>query len=112
MSDILLVCMPFGSLFSPSLGLSLLKAALAQQQISTRIAYFSHDLGSGLGAAFGCIYSTIHFDFTYFAISSCVANQTPGFDFMYVTSRSSIAIRARCPITCGCIVRMNRPRSS
>jgi hypothetical protein len=31
-----------------------------------------------------------HFPFTYFAISSCVANHTPGFDFMYVTSRSSM----------------------
>src|SRR5438093_2559732 len=31
---------------------------------------------------------------------------------MYVTSLSSMAIRARWPMTCGCIVRMNNPRSS
>ncbi len=42
--------------------------------------------------------------FTWLAICSCVANQTPGLPFMYCTSFSSIAARDRCPIMCGCIV--------
>ena len=38
---ILLVCMPFGGVFSPSIGLSLLKAELAAQGIPARVLYFS-----------------------------------------------------------------------
>ncbi len=36
---ILLVCMPFGNVFSPSIGLSLLKAELAAEGISARVLY-------------------------------------------------------------------------
>jgi ribosomal peptide maturation radical SAM protein 1 len=38
---ILLVCMPFGGVFSPSIGLSLLKAELAGQRMPARVLYFS-----------------------------------------------------------------------
>ena len=38
---ITLVCMPFGQVFSPSIGLSLLKAGLAARGISSRIRYYS-----------------------------------------------------------------------
>lgn len=38
---ITLVCMPFGQVFSPSIGLSLLKAGLAARGISSRIHYYS-----------------------------------------------------------------------
>ncbi|HEY8148784.1 MAG TPA: RiPP maturation radical SAM C-methyltransferase [Vicinamibacteria bacterium] len=38
---ILLVCMPFGPAFSPSIGLSLLKAGLATHGMSARVRYFS-----------------------------------------------------------------------
>src|SRR5262249_30886311 len=49
---------------------------------------------------------------TYRAICSCVANHTPGFDFMWTISFSSPATRERWPVMCGCIVRMKRPPSS
>jgi len=39
--DVLLVCMPFGGVFSPSIGLSLLKAELAGQGMPARVLYFS-----------------------------------------------------------------------
>lgn len=39
--DVLLVCMPFGGVFSPSIGLSLLKAELAAEGIPARVLYFS-----------------------------------------------------------------------
>ena len=39
--EVLLVCMPFGAVFSPSIGLSLLKAELAAQGIPSRVLYFS-----------------------------------------------------------------------
>ena len=39
--DVLLVSMPFGSAFAPSLGLSLLKAGLVNRGISCRVRYFS-----------------------------------------------------------------------
>ncbi|HSD26627.1 MAG TPA: RiPP maturation radical SAM C-methyltransferase, partial [Vicinamibacteria bacterium] len=39
--DVLLVCMPFGGVFSPSIGLSLLKAELAAEGIPARVVYFS-----------------------------------------------------------------------
>ncbi len=38
---ILLVCMPFGGVFAPSIGLSLLKAELAAEGIPARVRYFS-----------------------------------------------------------------------
>ena len=38
---ILLVCMPFGGVFAPSIGLSLLKAELAAEGMPARILYFS-----------------------------------------------------------------------
>ena len=39
--EVLLVCMPFGGVFSPSIGLSLLKAELAAQGVPARVLYFS-----------------------------------------------------------------------
>src|SRR5260221_7959242 len=41
MAEVALVSMPFGPLFSPSIGLSLLKAALTREKISSRIHYFT-----------------------------------------------------------------------
>src|SRR5262249_6239877 len=38
---VLLVCMPFGHVFAPSIGLSLLKAGLAAQDIPARVRYYS-----------------------------------------------------------------------
>jgi ribosomal peptide maturation radical SAM protein 1 len=38
---ILLVCMPFGGVFAPSIGLSLLKAELAAEGVPARVLYFS-----------------------------------------------------------------------
>ncbi len=40
-ADVGLVCMPFASLFQPSIGLSLLKAGLARQGISSTVLYES-----------------------------------------------------------------------
>ena len=40
-AEVLLVCMPFAHAFCPSIGLSLLKAALQAQGIPSRIRYFS-----------------------------------------------------------------------
>lgn len=45
----MLVCMPYGPAFSPSIGLSLLKAALAAQGVPARVRYFSLDLAERLG---------------------------------------------------------------
>ena len=39
--NVLLVSMPFGSAFAPSLGLSLLKAGLVNRGISCRVRHFS-----------------------------------------------------------------------
>ena len=39
--DILIACMPFGPVFSPSIGLSLLRGSLERQGIPTDIRYFS-----------------------------------------------------------------------
>lgn len=39
--EVLLVCMPFGGVFAPSIGLSLLKAELAAEGIPARVLYFS-----------------------------------------------------------------------
>jgi ribosomal peptide maturation radical SAM protein 1 len=54
MSDVLLVSMPFGPLFSPSLALSLLKGALAQRGIASRARYFSLDFAERIGQDFYC----------------------------------------------------------
>jgi ribosomal peptide maturation radical SAM protein 1 len=60
-SDIVLVSMPFGPVFSPSLGLSLLKAQLAAQGRDVRIRYFSIAFAERVGQAF---YSRIAVDGT------------------------------------------------
>ncbi len=44
--------MPFGPLFSPSMGLSLLKAALAARGIASRVRYFSLDFAARIGQGF------------------------------------------------------------
>jgi ribosomal peptide maturation radical SAM protein 1 len=51
-SGILLVCMPFGHVFSPSIGLSLLKAGLAERGMSAQIRYFSIRFAELTGRAF------------------------------------------------------------
>jgi ribosomal peptide maturation radical SAM protein 1 len=51
-SDVLLVCMPFGPVFSPSIGLSLLKAGLARRGIPSRVRYFSIDFAARVGQHF------------------------------------------------------------
>jgi ribosomal peptide maturation radical SAM protein 1 len=51
-SDVLLVSMPFGPLFSPSLALSLLKGALASHGISARVRYFSLEFAELIGQDF------------------------------------------------------------
>jgi ribosomal peptide maturation radical SAM protein 1 len=50
--DVLLVSMPFGSAFAPSLGLSLLKAGLTNRGISCRVRYFSIRFAEITGQAF------------------------------------------------------------
>ena len=50
--DVLLVSMPFGSAFAPSLGLSLLKAGLVNRGISARVRYFSIRFAELTGQAF------------------------------------------------------------
>ncbi len=50
--EVVFVCMPFGLLFSPSLGLSLLKAELAAQGISSSVRYFSIRFAELVGQAF------------------------------------------------------------
>jgi ribosomal peptide maturation radical SAM protein 1 len=52
MSDVLLVSMPFGPLFSPSFALSLLKAALAERGIGAEVRYFSLDFAERIGQDF------------------------------------------------------------
>jgi ribosomal peptide maturation radical SAM protein 1 len=47
-----LVCMPFGQVFSPSIGLSLLKAGLASRGISVRVRYFSIPFAELIGQHF------------------------------------------------------------
>jgi hypothetical protein len=49
MSRVLLVNMPFGGLRWPNLGLSLLKAALAREDIACDVAYFNFELAELLG---------------------------------------------------------------
>jgi ribosomal peptide maturation radical SAM protein 1 len=50
--DVLLVSMPFGSAFAPSLGLSLLKAGLTRVGLSSRVRYFSIQFAETVGRAF------------------------------------------------------------
>lgn len=50
--DVLLVSMPFGPVFSPSLGLSLLQASLAAHGRAARIEYFTIDFAERVGQAF------------------------------------------------------------
>ncbi len=50
--DVALVCMPFGPLFSPCLGLSLLRAELAEHHVAARVHYFSIQFAESIGQAF------------------------------------------------------------
>jgi len=56
MADVVLVSMPFGPLFWPSLGLSLLQPQLASRGISTAIEYFTIPFAEVIGER---LYSTI-----------------------------------------------------
>jgi ribosomal peptide maturation radical SAM protein 1 len=47
--DVLLVSMPFGPLFNPSFGLSLLKAALTASRVSVAVRYFTIDFAEIIG---------------------------------------------------------------
>jgi ribosomal peptide maturation radical SAM protein 1 len=51
-AEVLLVCMPFGNVFSPSIGLSLLKAELAAEGIPAQIRYFSIRFAELVGRSF------------------------------------------------------------
>ena len=55
-TDVLLVSMPFGPLFSPSLGLSLLQPQVQARGLSCRCEYFTLDFGERIGEA---LYSKI-----------------------------------------------------
>lgn len=50
-ADVALVSMPFGPLFQPSLGLSLLKAALTPLDLTTRVHYFTLRFAELIGAS-------------------------------------------------------------
>jgi ribosomal peptide maturation radical SAM protein 1 len=52
MPDVVLVSMPFGPVFSPSIGLSLLKAGLVPHGITATIRYFSIRFAEAIGQAF------------------------------------------------------------
>lgn len=54
MSEVLLLCMPFSSVFLPSIGLSLLKACLARRGIAAKVRYFSIGFAERVGQAFYC----------------------------------------------------------
>ena len=54
MRDVLLICMPFGPVFNPALGLSLLQAGLARHHISCRVRYFTIDFAERIGQNFYC----------------------------------------------------------
>ncbi|MBI3932940.1 MAG: RiPP maturation radical SAM protein 1 [Acidobacteria bacterium] len=54
MTDVLLVCMPFGPVFAPSIGLSLLKAQLTRHGTPSRVRYFSIDFAERVGQDFYC----------------------------------------------------------
>lgn len=55
-TDVILVNMPFGPLFTPSIGLSLLKAALARSNVAVKSFYFTLDYAKIIGEA---LYSKI-----------------------------------------------------
>src|SRR5215831_16772351 len=50
MRDVLFVSMPFGPVFTPSIGLSLLQAQLARAEIASDIRYFSIPFADRLGS--------------------------------------------------------------
>ncbi|MEW6228895.1 MAG: RiPP maturation radical SAM C-methyltransferase, partial [Bacillota bacterium] len=50
-SDVVLVSMPFGPLFQPSMGLSLLKPAIAQLGVTTKLLYFTFRFAELIGAS-------------------------------------------------------------
>jgi ribosomal peptide maturation radical SAM protein 1 len=50
--DVALASMPFGPVFSPSIGLSLLQAELAAQQLTARVHYFTIPFAEAIGQAF------------------------------------------------------------
>ncbi len=50
MADVLFISMPFGSVFTPSIGLSLLQAELAHAGIASDIAYFSIQFAERIGS--------------------------------------------------------------
>lgn len=52
MSSVLLVSMPFGNLFAPSLGLALLQAGLAHHGVACRVRYFTLPFARRVGRAF------------------------------------------------------------
>ena len=54
MPDVLLVSMPFGTVFSPSIGLGLLKAGLADRRVSVRARYFGIRFAELVGQHFYC----------------------------------------------------------
>lgn len=54
MADVLLVCMPFGPVFSPALGLSLLKASLHRHGVGASVRYFSIRFAELIGQHFYC----------------------------------------------------------
>src|SRR5262245_12309156 len=51
-TDVVLVQMPFGTLSTPSLGMSLLKAELARKGYSTRVLYFTFPFAKRIGTDF------------------------------------------------------------
>jgi ribosomal peptide maturation radical SAM protein 1 len=51
-TDVLLISMPFGPLFWPSIGLSLLKAGLAPLGLKTHVRYFTFDFARRIGQPF------------------------------------------------------------
>ena len=52
MSDVVLVFMPFGHAFSPSLALSLLKAGLAARGVPADVRYYALDFAQRIGQHF------------------------------------------------------------
>ena len=52
MPDVALASMPFGPVFSPSIGLSLLQAELAAQHLTARVHYFTIPFAEAIGQAF------------------------------------------------------------
>ena len=49
--DVVLVSMPFGPLWQPSIGLSLLKATLTPGRVSTKILYFTLPFAKQIGSS-------------------------------------------------------------